>query len=89
VAPSQGSASTNIPHAAMRNLSWALWNTTPSEGGVALAELARLRFAPTTSYGGGRSDTALEGPDSSERATALERNLLEQHSDKTEPLKTS
>jgi hypothetical protein len=27
------------------------------------AELARLRFGPTTSLGGGRSDAALEGQD--------------------------
>ena len=27
-------------------------DTTPSEGGVTLAELARSRFTPTTSYGG-------------------------------------
>ena len=37
---------------AMWNLSSAWWNTTPSEGGVALVELARLSFAPTPSYGG-------------------------------------
>jgi len=73
---------------AMWNLSSAWWNTTPSEGGVALVELARLSFAHPR-MGGARSDAALKGPDSSERATALERNLSEQHSDKTEPLNTS
>jgi len=48
---------------AMRNLSSASWNTTPSEVGLALAELARSRFTPTTSYGG-RSDAlrTVRGP---------------------------
>jgi hypothetical protein len=82
------SSTRTSPSSSDEELGVGMMEHKPSEGGVALADLARLRFAPTTSLRAGgvmppsRDRILLKGP-------PRWNGISEKRSDKTEPLKTS